>query len=177
MSFIGHDYIFIHIPKTGGVSVKHTLNNAKQSGHETLHQLSTMGVDLFGTKYNPEHKIITCVRDPLTRFISAYYYCKDRHSKQVELPDKIEELIEQLRFRSDIMGWVHFRPMVEFVRLPEPAEIDIIRFEDFEKGFFEMFKQKVGKVNGTKYKVPKLDNVQKNIIRDCYDMDCKIFNY
>lgn len=177
MSFIKGDYIFIHIPKTGGVSVKHVLNNSKQSGHETLHQLSIMGFDLFGTPYNPEHKIIACVRDPLTRFISAYYYCKDRHAKNVELPDKIEELIEQLPFRSDIKGWIHFRPMTEFLWLPEPPLIDIIRFETLEKDFFDLFKQKIGKVNGTKYKVPKLDNVQKNIIRDCYAMDCKIFNY
>lgn len=177
MSFIKQDYIFIHIPKTGGVSVKHVLNESKQSGHDTLHEIATRGEDFFKTKYSSTQNVIACCRDPLDRFISAYFYCKDRHENEIPLPKKIQELIEQLPFRSDVKGWVHFRPMVEFLWLPEPAEVDMIRFETFEKDFFEIFGQKIGNVNGTKYKTPKLTNVQKNIVRDCYAQDCNIFNY
>ncbi len=177
MSFIKQDYIFIHIPKTGGVSVKHVLNDSKQSGHETLHEIATLGKDSFGTKYSPTQKIIACSRDPIDRFISAYYYCKDRHENEVSLPKTIHELIEQLPFRSDIKGWVHFRPMVEFLWMPEPPEVDMIRFETFEKDFFELFGQKIGKVNVTKYKTPKLSNAEKNIIRGVYNQDCQIFSY
>lgn len=177
MSFIKDDYIFIHIPKTGGVSVKHVLNESKQSGHETLHQIATAGKDFFETKYLPPQRVITCCRDPLKRFVSAYYYCKVMHKEQVDLPKTIHELIEQLPFRTDIMGWVHFRPMVDFVWMPEPVEIEVIRFENFEEDFYSLFKQKVGKVNGTKYKTPKFTTTEKNIIKDVYKQDYLNFMY
>ena len=177
MSFIKGDYIFIHIPKTGGVSVKHVLNNSKQSGHETLYQISKDGKDLFGTKYSDKQKIISCCRDPLKRFVSAYHYCKVMHSEHIPLPKNIHELIEQLPYRSDILGWVHFRPMVEFLWMPKMVEVDMIRFESFDKDFYSIFGQKIGKVNGTKYKTPILTTGERNIIQDVYKEDYLNFGY
>lgn len=177
MSFIKDDYIFIHIPKTGGVSVKQVLNGGMQSGHETLCQISKDGKDFFGTIYSPTQKIVACVRDPLSRFISAYYYCKVMHPEQVALPKTIHELIEQFPYRSDIRGWVHFRPMVEFLWMPKTVEVDVIRFEYMDKDFHSIFGQPIGKVNGTHYKTPKLTKTEKNIIKDIYKEDYLNFLY
>lgn len=177
MSFIKQDYIFIHIPKTGGVSVKQVLNGGMQSGHDTLYQIATIGKDFFGTEYSPTQRVIACCRDPLKRFTSAFYYCKVMHKEQVSLPKTIHELIEELPYRTDLKGWVHFRPMVEFIWSPEKVKVELIRFENFAEDFRSIFGQPIGKVNGTKYKTPRFTNSEKNTIRDSYAEDYEYFKY
>lgn len=177
MSFIKQDYIFIHIPKTGGVSIKNTLNGAMQSGHETLYEIKTVGKDFFGTKYFPTQRVITCCRDPLTRFVSAFYYCQVMHKNQISLPKTIHQLIEEFPYRTDVKGWVHFRPMIEFIWSPKSVKVELIRFENFDEDFYSIFGQKIGKNNETNYKSPKFTTTEKDIIKDAYNQDYKYFKY
>lgn len=78
---------FIHIPKTGGTSISHTLLDAgymrepipvkeHSQQHSTLQELIDLG--LVGDDY----EIITCIRHPYQRFVSEYHYrCRSENYK------------------------------------------------------------------------------------------------
>lgn len=63
--------IFIHIPKTAGTSILHTLNNAQTTGrtHEPWPSYWNHSPTLFHKYFK-----FSFVRNPITRYISAYNY-------------------------------------------------------------------------------------------------------
>jgi len=65
---------FLHVGKTGGAAIKNTLNNYITSqycffGHHHIIKLKHI---------SNKDKVIFSVRDPIERFISAFYFAKDR---------------------------------------------------------------------------------------------------
>lgn len=68
-------YIFIHVPKCGGTTVQETLLKHSIFAHEefTMYEFHSSLVSSDAQRYIDEgYTVITFVRDPYTRFVSAY---------------------------------------------------------------------------------------------------------
>lgn len=119
-----HKLLFIHIPKTAGLSVCNAFGSNTQTHNPLSHYESLCDVS--------EYFKFTIVRNPWDRFLSAYFYLKgsDRVMKAIEqgninierLHDKISEFdtfddfCEYSRETPRLMKFnVHFRPQVSFL--------------------------------------------------------------
>jgi Sulfotransferase family len=110
--------IFIHIPKTGGVSVS-TAAFGGSPGHRTWHQWQRLHPKKFGNYLK-----FAVIRDPISRFLSAYDYILNRPIGWSQLSDTwidavrscgdIETLLKQLA-EADWSRFPHFRPQSHFV--------------------------------------------------------------
>tara|TARA_R110002051_G_scaffold30101_3_gene69739 strand:+ start:10583 stop:11278 length:696 start_codon:yes stop_codon:yes gene_type:complete len=73
---IYHNFIFIHIPKTGGRSIKNSIDGVTDlpgGAHKTLQELVDYGGD--GVNNCQDNLPVVCfTRNPYDRLISAFYY-------------------------------------------------------------------------------------------------------
>ena len=77
MTVIRNNFIFIHIPKTGGRSIKNSISareDGSNAGHMTLQKLAQQGVDENGNPYQDNLPVVCFVRNPYDRLVSAFYY-------------------------------------------------------------------------------------------------------
>ena len=79
------EFIFIHIPKTGGTSVKNIIGET--GSHLTINEIITSGEDELGTKFdiNKNLPLVYFVRNPFDRLVSAYHYVVE--IEKVKLPE------------------------------------------------------------------------------------------
>ena len=72
MTVIKNNFIFIHIPKTAGRSIKNSIGAYAESGgrgHATLQELAA-GIG----NYQEDLPVVCFVRNPYDRLVSAFYY-------------------------------------------------------------------------------------------------------
>lgn len=69
----GQKYVFIHVGKTGGGTIHHNLKKILKK-YKQIH--------LKRVVYEPNTKYILWIRDPISRFVSAFYF------RQHKIPDK-----------------------------------------------------------------------------------------
>jgi len=77
MTVIRNNFIFIHIPKTGGRSIKNSISareDGPNTGHMTLQKLAQQGADENGNPYQDNLPVVSFVRNPYDRLVSAFYY-------------------------------------------------------------------------------------------------------
>ena len=77
MTVIKENFIFIHIPKTGGRSIKNSIDAtaaAPGDGHMTLQELVDKGGDGVGNNYQESLPVVCFVRNPYDRLVSTFYY-------------------------------------------------------------------------------------------------------
>lgn len=169
------DYIFCHIPKTGGISINNALG------------LNSIGHRVFDKKKNYKFFVFSFVRNPYDRFLSCFYFLKKGGCNTFDLKDKkfflrnydLGEFIEKnLLFSSKYQK--HFRPQSFW--LPNGADF-IGRFEnlqaDFDKlmDFLKIEKKQLPLMNTTKKDAYNLSKKEKNIIYKVYKKDFIKFNY
>ena len=68
------EFIFIHIPKTGGTSIKNIIGET--GSHLTIGEIIKKGEDELGTKFNINKSLplVYFVRNPFDKLVSAYHY-------------------------------------------------------------------------------------------------------
>ena len=146
-SFARTESIFVHIPKTGGMSVARALYGDKL-GHGSHHSIADYQVAFSAREFRRYFKF-TFVRNPWDRAYSAYSFLRrggmdeeDRAWSEATLPayPDFESFVLNWLTPGNAASWIHFRPQVGFLRRrPDNAlGIDYVgRFEalagDFAK--------------------------------------------
>jgi hypothetical protein len=174
-------YIFIHIPKTAGVSVYEFLGNIKEQNHKTLFDYHD---------YKDIYFSFAVVRNPWDRLISAYYYMKlggrgykgDLFAKNImekykdfkhfsmNLGEAQESL---LKFNNPdngkkIVGFPHLYPQSIWTHDKKIQIVDyIIHLENLEDDFNKI-KKLIGKFS---VKIPHKNFTDKKSVNTHYDYE------
>lgn len=135
--------IFIHIPKTAGMSIERALFT-ESVAHSTLLHYKAYDPRRFAAYFK-----FAVLRDPVDRFLSAYFYLKkggttmvdrewsDTFLAKIESPSAFVWALRDLRYRRTVMEWRHFRPQVYFLK-NERGQIEVdmlLRFEHLSEDF------------------------------------------
>lgn len=128
--------IFIHVPKSAGTSIEKTLGGTHYGGHSFG---QTIKRD-YPQKWKEYYKF-GIVRDPLTRFGSAYYYIKQKgfnkvfNNKNIIISKDINDYIHNYFLNDNIL---HMWKQTDFVCDKEGPIVDIYKYEELEQGWKEI---------------------------------------
>lgn len=149
--------VFIHIPKTAGMSL-HTALYQSEGGYGHAPAIAFLHRD---PKRFAEYFTFAIMRDPIERFSSAFYYLKNS-SHLEELPhyardaewgqenlaayDTPGDMLAAIRnplIYGKLMSWVHFRPQAWYITDPAgKLLVDYVgRLEDFDNSVAHISKQ------------------------------------
>ena len=190
-----HKCIFVHIPKTGGTSIKAALDIQygvwnfsggenvfliyKNKKEVTNHAPAKL-IQMFHPDSFKKFAKFSIVRNPYDRAISQYFYNFRKQKTN-------EEFSTWLRnFYSTPITFTHC-PQYDFLYDEEVCIVDnILRFESLEKDFSDFCKKyninanPLGKPNANEVEVNKdslLTEENKEFIYQKFEIDFKTFNY
>ncbi len=120
--------LFVHIPKTAGVSVCRSVFETEQLfGHAPASGWKKRDRSRFDTLFK-----FSLMREPKDRFFSAFYYLRNgaltqkdndfsaRHLAAFETPaDLLAAMARGPLLRAQIMSWVHFTPQSWYLTDPD----------------------------------------------------------
>jgi len=114
--------IFVHIPRTGGISVEKALFGEKVNHHRAVEYLYYKPL-LFRRYFS-----FTFVRNPWDRLVSAFFFLKqggrnqfDKSWSDLYLSDINDfsqfllKLSEDKSFRNIVTRWIHFQPQYMYI--------------------------------------------------------------
>ena len=183
-------FLYIHVHKTGGTSLKAMMRGCRNVDFVERQQFDNLS-SVIDTKYG-DHFKFALVRDPYTRFQSNFSMFKKRYSKIT-----FEEVIEIIRnpliphtadkfFNKQTYIKRHTLPMSHpfyCVVKDDKIVVDkIYRFENFQDSVSDISEMighnlKMKKMNKATNLHNPLATEQKEIIRQIYKKDFEIFNY
>lgn len=145
ISFRAFDYyrcIFIHIPKTAGLSVNKTLFGNLGSNHKGIHYFKK----LYSARTFEKYFKFTFVRNPYTRLHSAFLYLKkgginenDKNwaDKYISDIDTFEDFVLHFLNTESIYSYILLYPQSYFITTDEKkTPLDFIgRFENLHQDF------------------------------------------
>src|SRR5437868_3464466 len=113
--------IFVHIPKSAGISIRHSLS-LNLGSHTTLARYrSLLPPRVFENCFK-----FTFVRNPWDRLVSAFLFLKKGGKgnekwarKHLSAYDDFEAFVRQWVTRKNIWSFAHFRPQFQFICLEE----------------------------------------------------------
>jgi len=179
--------IFIHIPKTAGISVKRALFGGIKRDHIKLKYFEAYDEAKYASYFK-----FAIVRNPYDRLVSSYFYIKksqDAYGKRLESFRDFSSFIvaiQDARLRKVIFEIPHFLPQSEFLKNRKGViGLDFLgRFESLENDFahitnmlgvdakLEHHNQSVHKSYQEYY-----DQVTLEIVADIYKEDFKLLGY
>jgi chondroitin 4-sulfotransferase 11 len=192
--FDEHRCIFVHIPKTAGISVAVALFGNLAGGHAAARDYRKV----FGRDFWRYFKF-TFVRNPYTRLVSAYEFLRGGGHPAWLTNQRFrdEVLSEYVDFADFVLRWLkprtqwpepHFRPQHEFLELGGRVAMDFVgRVERIEADFATVcdrlgIQAQLGRLNPTSEKHGTLgdyyasDAVEQRV-RDLYARDFELFGY
>jgi hypothetical protein len=120
--------IFVHIPKSAGISICKGLYQNHGGGHTTLSEyISVFNKDEFDSFFK-----FTFVRNPWDRLYSAYTFLKnggmndsDREWAEKNLigVDDFESFVIDWLNEKSIYSYIHFYPQCYFITIPETNDL------------------------------------------------------
>lgn len=186
--------LFIHIPKTAGISVKKALFNVEGTYHYSFHNYEC----IFTEKFIKKAFKFTFVRNPISRVYSAYSYLSQGGGNPIDKAffdtymadfSNFEDFINHgLSKDKTIQKYIHFRSQKSFLlNGKNELAIDYIgKVETLEKDFnYLKMKLKINSdlplLNSTKKtsagKPIQLSNQTLMNLFNLYEDDYQLFNY
>jgi len=190
--------IFVHIPKTAGISVCQALFNNLAGGHTTIKKYQ---ISFSKYEFDSFFKF-TFVRNPWSRLFSAYNFLKkggmnniDKNWASRNLSDygNFDDFVKRWVTTSNIEKYIHFIPQYRFLCIPNRDEIKVDFlgfFENLEEDFAYIARQLSMADNVTlKHKNKTASNDKKidyrefynaetcDIVSEVYKKDIELFGY
>jgi hypothetical protein len=187
--------IFIHIPKTGGVSISKTL-----FGNYTDHADIDWYLEHYhGTTVKRYFKF-AFVRNPWDRLHSAYFFLKkggmykvdaEFYEKHLSYLSSFEEFVMEWLNNKTVESFIHFVPQYKFITSigdREKIVVDFIgRFEQLEEDFhqvckilkfknIQLLKENITH-NGHKKYFQSYSKEMKDKVQELYQRDIELFKY
>jgi hypothetical protein len=112
--------IFVHVPKTGGVSIAQSLFGSQVGGHRTAMDYRV----IFGPRLFGEYFKFAFVRHPVDRLVSAFWFLKSggMHAEDAAWAranldgfDTVDDFVNRWLTPESAAGWRHFRPQRDYV--------------------------------------------------------------
>lgn len=164
-----NNFVFIHIPKCGGRSVKkvfdfklHDHYGISKLGFEPTDYCPTID-DLFKFAF---------VRNPWDKFVSAYEYLKRGGIPRFDRPKTLKIKQEYPKFKDFILAkhvweqWVFFKPQLNFITVDGSIKTDFVgRFENFQNDFNFICDQ----INYPRVKLPHVNATKHVHYTEYYD--------
>jgi hypothetical protein len=139
-----HRAIFIHIPKTAGMSLYECFGMEQPA----IHHIPIAGFAAFAKSFCDRAFKFTVVRNPWDRLVSAFHYMQhvtkggddrtwaERYLSRFDTFDAFLAALEDPVFRALVKTWRYFLPQWYFIcdRSGRPLVDEIVRFEDLERG-------------------------------------------
>ena len=182
-------FIFIHIPKTGGIAVSSALSTGGAT-HRTYR-------DYYYTNPHKFRRLFkfSVVRNPWDRLVSSYFFLQDggiseqdrnwaqqNLSKYADFGDFVRGWVTE----ANVMSWIHFVPQHHFIVNPAgKVMVDfLIRYEALADGF-AIVARRLGKgvvlpmINKSKHDhfTNYYDDETREIVRRAYARDIELFGY
>lgn len=184
--------IFVHIPKTAGVSVCRALFGNLAGSHRTIYEYSLIfNKKLFNTYYK-----FTFVRNPWDRLLSAYLFLKEGGlhnndalwaAKELQQFKTFDEFVKNWVNKTNIGKGIHFVPQYKFITIGGKIAVnDVYKMENINRDFQRICKKlnihrDLPILNKTKSKTgdyKKYYNKEtRNIVGKVYEKDVEIFKY
>jgi hypothetical protein len=192
--FDQHKCIFVHVPKTAGVSVARSLFGNLAGGHTPLEKYQI----IFSKNEYENYFKFTFVRNPWDRLVSAYSFLRNGGFDEQDRLWAQNNLSSYNDFDGFVKGWVrkrnieskiHFMPQYKFVCEPmkfSPGVNYIGYFENLEDDYYYIrnmlgIKASLPHLNSTERKKDDYRNFYteetKKIVADVYMKDIQIFGY
>lgn len=152
-SIAAFDYyrcIYVHIPKTGGISVNDALWGNPGGVHKSMEEYAR----IFSASTLQEYFKFTFVRNPWDRLVSAWFFLKagGHHAADARWAER--HLGAYNDFDAFVMNWLtpenaraalHFRPQTDFLKLNGKIAVDFIgKMERFAEDF-DYVKHRIGR--------------------------------
>tara|TARA_B100001564_G_scaffold131398_1_gene110044 strand:+ start:4224 stop:4811 length:588 start_codon:yes stop_codon:yes gene_type:complete len=185
MSYLTHNenkYYFLHIPKTGGSTVRvllRPLDSWREIYHEPLSK-------------KPEAYTFTTIRNPLDRLVSAFFYLSrgginksdKADSERFSISDSFDNFVHRLTSNpKHYFKQQHLRPMIEYIN--DVKYIDrFMVFDDLEREIISLYKMITGKDlkkiphrNKSKHKYFETYYTKKTkaLVESVYSEDLKLY--
>tara|TARA_B100000073_G_C23660077_1_gene544190 strand:+ start:641 stop:1183 length:543 start_codon:yes stop_codon:yes gene_type:complete len=173
--YIDHDNkrVFIHIPRTGGTSIKSALNlhdkiYKKDVYHTSANEIPKECKDYFKFAF---------VRNPFDRFVSLYFYNKSDYYKELFPKNKTTIIAKKYNFKE----WLDNFPYRHIQQVDFGLEkLDYIgRYENLDYELDVVFNTKVNKENTTKHNHYSFyyDDESIEKVRELSSKDIETYNY
>ena len=163
-----YDCVFVKIPRTGTASLNSIIKQYR--GHATAkHWIEKIGPDTWDSAFT-----FTVVRNPFTRFVSAYYHQVEGRYTNLPLNEYVKEGIPDKEV---------FKPQYEYVFDGDELLVDVVyKYEDLKNAWKDIKKRigasgKLPHLHKTEGKKQKLNDESRRIIANHYAEDFRRFNY
>ena len=146
-SFHCFDYykcLFVHIPRTAGISVSMSLFGNLSGGHQTISKYR----ESFPAEAFADYFKFSFVRNPWERLYSAFNLLKKGGLNAVDLEFKQRHLNDSMDFREFVLDWMdesktglifHLKPQCDYLTFPESPDVIAVdflgRFENLSTDF------------------------------------------
>ncbi len=168
--YVERKCVFVHIPKTGGVSVSHALFGGRSGGHMTYRDYQRV----LGKRQVRRSFSFAFVRNPWDRLVSAYEFLKKGGmndddklwaDRQLAGFSTFEQFVEEWVNEENVRKGVHFKPQADFVwDDSRDVAVDFVgKFERFEEDFNEVLA-----ALGVASSLPHLNKSHRRSYIDCY---------
>jgi hypothetical protein len=189
--------IFIHIPKTAGLSISKTLFGNYAGSHLNIdHYIITLG-----RKTVDEYFKFAFTRNPWNRLYSAFCFLKQGGMNEEDRQFEKKYLSDINSFEFFVMNWLnettmllywHFIPQFHFITSKENRDkpmVDFIgRFENLENDFMHvckilkidnknLAKENINKTHATRSYIEMYNAAMIEKVAHLYKKDISLFNY
>lgn len=168
--------VFVHIPKTGGLSIRGICYKHKiMVINHDIRQEHYLSLEKYKDR-DPYCYAFTYVRNPWDRVVSAFFYLKkggdryeDKRDAEVYLPyDDFKTFVHEAFRTNKIFEQLHFRPQYAWVSSDTELLVDSVgKFENLQADFSKHCKL----FNLPNYILPRINKSNHKDYRFYYDAD------